>query len=482
MRDQPKDILLVAFPARYRHTPFALYSLVANLKEFAPRAGIMELSPDLSPAEAASRIMARRPLVVGFSVYLWNLELVSGVSGILRRVAPDIVQVVGGPQIVRDDGGFTGWPAAGETALSPASGSRSGPYPADYAVEGEGEIVFRRLCRQILGGRRPPASWIRAGLPQAGELALPYRFYSDQDIRQRVVYIETARGCPHRCFYCTSSASPGLRHFPLQRLFPEVERLIRRGATKFKLLDRSFDADEQHAARVLDFFLGQLPPCPGLRLHLEWVPDNLPSGLLDLLRRFPPGALHLELGVQTMDRRVAARVGRRSDPVSVRENIRLLRQKTGAELHLDLIAGLPGESMAGFASGFDVLLSLRPDVLQANPLKLLPGVTLGRTAGSMGLLFENRPPFTILSSNEVPFCEMMRLRRFCHVWDRVYNREESASLRASWCAAPSPFARAMALSDAMYAAFGRVHGIAGPKRRQFAETFLAPYRAGHCTP
>lgn len=453
------DVLLVAFPARYAHTSFALYRLMANLGTLEARSDMLELTSDLVPAEAAALILARRPRIVGFSVYLWSLEQSLAVAEVLRSVSPETVLIAGGPQVVAD---------------CAASGFGIDPYPMHYAIAGEGEAVFAALCLRLLQDERPVQRWWHAPAADLERLASPYRLYTENDIRHRVLYVETSRGCPHQCAYCTSADQPGgLRRFPLNRLFDDLDALLARGARRMKLLDRSFDADVSHAAAVLDFFLSRLSRYPGLHLHLEWVPVHLPELLRKRLAAFPPGALHLELGVQTLDAAVAARVGRQGDPQRAVDHIVRLMQTTGAALHLDLIIGLPGETLEGFALGFDRLAFLGPHALQVNPLKRLPGTPLDAAADEQGMCFNPRPPYTVLASDVIDFTTMLRLCRFAHVWDRLYNRERDPERRAAWCAPPSPFARVLAFSEVLFQRHGRVHAIARNKRLALMESFLS---------
>ena len=249
---------------------------------------------------------------------------------------------------------------------------------------------------------------------------MPYRLYTDADLAQRTVYVEATRGCPYDCAYCTS-AGTGLRLIPLARLLPAFDALWQRGLRRFKFLDRSFNAPATHAATLLDFFLARSEP--GMVLHFEINTDHLTDELVARIAAFPPGALHLEAGIQTLNPQVAAAVGRSADTARTLANLRRLTRETGATVHADLIFGLPGEDEASFARGFNTLVAeCAPPEVQVNLLKALPGTRLTHAAAALGLVFNAEPPYELLRSDVMDFTVLTRLQRFARCWELVHNR------------------------------------------------------------
>jgi radical SAM superfamily enzyme YgiQ (UPF0313 family) len=426
------DILLVAVNARYSHCSHAARSLRANLGPLSDRAALLETDLDVTPLQLAEQVVGRSPRIVGFSVYLWNVRLVEAAARILRAVAPQLRLLAGGPELTPD---------YANAALF------------DAVVVGEGETAFRRLCESWLTETSQPAETQNAqrstsnaqhpSLPHSlqptadslpsptrpiiitdpenpATLALPYDLYTDTDLAQRTVYAEASRGCPYACAYCTS-AGTGLRLIPLDRLLLALDRLWRRGLRRFKFLDRSFNAPAAHAAGVLDFFFARVTP--DTSLHFEINPDHLHRDVASRIAAFPRGTLHLEAGVQTLDSRVAAAVGRSSDTRKTLDNLRFLTRQTGATVHADLIFGLPGEDEASFARGFDTLVeTCAPQELQVNLLKGLPGTRLAREAAGIGLVFNPEPPYELLRSDAMDFETLLRLQRFARCWELIHNR------------------------------------------------------------
>jgi len=445
------DILLVAVNARYSHCSHAVRSLAANLGDLANRAAFLETDLEVTPFQLAEQIVERRPRVVGFSVYLWNVRLVEATARLLRTVAPHLRLAAGGPEL---------------TAAYPHAAS------FDAVIVGEGETVFRRLCGtwigETLNSQRSTLNAQSNGLivaePEApATLALPYDLYSEIDLAQRTVYAETSRGCPHACAYCTS-AGTGLRLIPLDRLLPALDRLWQRGLRRFKFLDRSFNAPAAHAVAVLDFFAPRVTS--DTSLHFEINADHLHPDVAARLAAFPRGALHLEVGIQTLNPRTALIAGRTADRERTLANLRFLARETGAVVHADLIFGLPGEDEASFARGFDRLFeTCEPPELQVNLLKGLPGTRFVREAAPLGLAFNPEPPYELLRSDAMDFETLLRLQRAARTWEIVHNRSRFPNAFAALrnASAPSLFQSVQSLAERIHAQEGRLHAIGLPR-------------------
>ena len=186
---------------------------------------------------------------------------------------------------------------------------------ADYVITGEADLAFADLCRQLLGGRRPLMKVIPADLPEfavpARRLQLPYDLYTDEDIAQRVVYVEASRGCPFKCEFCLSSLDVPVRNVPLDAFLAAMGQLLDRGLRQFKFVDRTFNLNLNISRAILEFFRERYEP--GLFLHFEMIPDRLPEALREPIRQFPPGALQFEVGIQTFNEEVCRRISRRQD-------------------------------------------------------------------------------------------------------------------------------------------------------------------------
>jgi anaerobic magnesium-protoporphyrin IX monomethyl ester cyclase len=98
-----------------------------------------------------------------------------------------------------------------------------------------------------------------------------------------------------------------------------------------------------------------------------------------------------------------------------------LKQKTNIHIHLDLIAGLPGETYPQFLKSIDQVASFRADHLQIELVKLLPGAPLRKQVKEWGICFDPAPPYTILTSQELTFFDLDRLSGIGRLFDLMVN-------------------------------------------------------------
>jgi radical SAM superfamily enzyme YgiQ (UPF0313 family) len=436
------DVVLTTLNAKYPHAAFGLRYLMANLTPgVRARARLIEFDINQRPVDVLEAILAQDPKIVGVGVYIWNatqsLELVAN----LKRVRPDVTVVLGGPEVSH------------EVDRQEIVGL------ADYVITGEADLAFSELCEKLLAGRRPLQKVIAAELPDMAKLALPYDLYDAQDVAHRVIYVEASRGCPFRCEFCLSSLDVPVRNFPLHAFLAEMGKLFDRGVRQFKFVDRTFNLNLNIGRSILEFFLARYEP--GLFLHFEMIPDRLPEALRDAIKRFPPGALQFEVGIQTFNDDVSQRISRRQDNAKLSDNLRFLRGQTGVHVHADLIVGLPGEDVASFASGFDRLVALGPQEIQVGILKRLRGTPIVRHDEEWGMVYSPHPPYEVLQTKQIDFATMQQMRRFSRTWDLVANSGnfvETAPLL--WAGGASPFERVMRLNVALHEHFGKGHGIA----------------------
>ncbi|WLI88776.1 DUF4080 domain-containing protein [Massilia sp. R2A-15] len=436
-------IILSTLNARYAHASLGLRYLLANMGALQAQTSIQEFVIGAKTTEIVERLLARQPKVIGFGIYIWNVEETTRVVAMLKRVAPQVVIVLGGPEVSHE------------------SGEQEIVKLADYLVTGWGDVTFPRLCGEILGGPKPLMK-IHAGVqPPMAEIKMPYSLYTDHDIAHRTLYVEASRGCPFKCEFCLSALDKTAWPFALDTFLGELEALHARGARLFKFVDRTFNLNIKTSLKIMQFFLDKLAAKPDdpVYAHFELVPDHLPDALKDTIAKFPPGALQFEIGIQSFNPEVQALVSRKQDNAKAADNIRWLCEQSNAHLHVDLIAGLPGEDVASFARGFDQLVALKPHEIQFGILKRLRGTPIIRHTEAFGMVFDPYPPYTILATNTIDFATMLRLVRFARYWDLVANSGRFVNT-INTMLGDAPFANFMAFSDWIYGKTDATHRIA----------------------
>jgi radical SAM superfamily enzyme YgiQ (UPF0313 family) len=461
------DIVLTTLNAKYIHAAFGLRYLMANLGELKPSAAIAEFDINQRPLDIAEALLAREPKILGFGVYIWNVTETTEVIAAIKRVRPEVIVILGGPEV------------------SYETESQEIVALADYVITGEADLKFAEVCRQLLTGEKPASKVMAAPLPELTKLELPYDLYTEQDIAHRIIYVEASRGCPFTCEFCLSSLDIPVRQVPLDRMLAALQRLLDRGVKNFKFVDRTFNLNLNVSRAFLQFFLDRYQP--GHFFHFEMIPDRLPEALRELIAKFPPGALQFEVGIQSFNDDVREFISRRQDLGRLEDNFHFLRSSTGVHIHADLIVGLPGETVESFGAGFDRLIALGPQEIQVGILKRLRGTPIIRHDSEWQMRYNAYPPYEILQNKFIDFATMQRMRRFAKYWDLVGNsgnfvettpliwsvppascRRNTAESEAvveegsagKMPAAHSPFSAFLRWSDWLYAQIGRTDSIA----------------------
>ena len=471
-----KDIILTTINAKWIHPSLALRLLKANLGSLEDWCEIIEFNLRQTLAEKTRPLLEADPRILGISVSIWNhLATIELLKELEKLWTQKPVIVLGGPEV---------------SHLPPDA--EIFKY-ADYVIRGEGETAFRLLCENILINKNSilrtcPKDGVISSPIMLNEIKPAYHLYTDEDLRKKLVYVESSRGCPFGCEFCLSSVKEegqAVREFNADQFLAQMDLLIQRGARTFKFLDRTFNLNIPRSLRIIDFFLDKIKNHSSLRtahssfavpfvVHFEMIPLNFPPELIEALARFPPGTLRLEIGIQTLNAETAWLLklpgrNQHDDSQKILKTLSLLRKKTNAIIHADLIAGLPGESVDSFGEGFDRLWRALNDAdfeakghaeIQPGILKLLPGTPVSRHIERYKMRFNSLPLYEIEESSLICTDDLRRIKNFSRFWELIMNRGlVNAAKLAEKTMNISIFLEFLNLSDRLFDYFGKNWGI-----------------------
>lgn len=437
-------VVVTTLNAKFVHSSLALRCLRAAVED--QHEVILKEFTIHDPIEVVvGSLFECAPEVIGFSCYIWNIEETARILPVLKKVLPDTLIVLGGPEVSYDSEYFMERLSA-----------------VDAIVIGEGEVSFRELLDQHGAGRpldevpglclrRADRSLCRTSprqkVARLDELPSPYGDAHMDELCNRIVYYEASRGCPFSCQFCLSSIESGVRAYTLERVKDDLGRLIRAGVRQVKFVDRTFNLHKDFALEVFAFLIAN----PGnTTFHFEITGDILKEDVVDFLcEHVDSGLFRFEIGVQSTNDLTNERVSRRQNFEKLARTVTRIKRAGKIVQHLDLIAGLPEEDYFTFARTFNDVFALQPDELQLGFLKLLRGTGLRRLADTYGYVYMDTAPYELLSSHWLSYAEILRLKRLEDVLEKFYNSGRfphivSYAVRHLF---PSPFAFFQAFGD-----------------------------------
>jgi anaerobic magnesium-protoporphyrin IX monomethyl ester cyclase len=415
-------VLLTTMHAKYSHASLALPCLAAYCRDLPDLdISIREWTVN-EPREHILRLVAAEQAdLVAFSCYIWNIEATLRLVSDLKKISPQTLIVLGGPEV--------------SFGIFELMHDHPG---VDFVIKGEGEETFRQLLASLTADGATPLPeqfaeidnlfFREKGDTAAGRLSgsnllldrLPSPFEAGLvDFSRPLVYYETSRGCPFSCAFCLSSVEGSVRSFSMERIQSDLLFLMQSNVAQIKLVDRTFNYDAKRADAIWKFILDNNRAS---RFHFEIAADLLTDNNLLTLAGVPEDTFHFEIGVQSASAETLAQVGRKADLEKIFAAVKRLKAETGIELHLDLVAGLPGEDYAGFLSSLQALADLNPDMIQIEPLKVLKGAPMRGIAAREGYAFSAYPPYTILHTPWLSYADICRVETIGRLLD-LFNKQ-----------------------------------------------------------
>ena len=420
-------VLLAAINAKYIHSNLGIYSLKTYGEKMLKEWGLAEQA-EISLAEYTINhqmeqilqdIYKRKPDVIGFSCYIWNISYVKMILADIKKVLPDVKIWAGGPEVSYH----------GEAFLKEEP-------EVDLVMMGEGEITFAHFLKALLEGedlkqvpglmvRNADGTFTNTGFRQVmdmSQIPFPYAFMDMKELEHRIIYYESSRGCPFSCAYCLSSIDKKLRFRSLDLVLPELEWFLQAKVPQVKFVDRTFNCKKSYAMAIWQYIRDHDNGVTNF--HFEIAADLLDKDELDLLSTMRPGLVQLEIGVQSTNEKTLEAIRRKTDIEEIREITETINSWHNIHQHLDLIAGLPWEDLESFKKSFNDVYEMEPEQLQLGFLKVLKGSYMEELIPDCDLLYSAAPPYEVLCTKWLSYGDVLELKDIEEMTEVHYNSRQ----------------------------------------------------------
>lgn len=411
-------VLLTAVNAKYIHSNPAVYSLQKFVTAYAPEYGrnveLAEFTINHYADDILQEIYRRRPDVVAFSCYIWNLQMIERVLEDLPRVLPEVQIWAGGPEVSYDAPEFL-----------KKHDCMTG------VMMGEGEETFLELMEYWHGKKKlneiPGITWrdgegeikVQPGRPLLDMNRIPFLYDELDDFEHRIIYYESSRGCPFSCSYCLSSIDKSVRFRDAQTVVKELQFFLDRKVPQVKFVDRTFNCRHSHALTIWNYIREHDNGITNF--HFEIAADLLNEEELTLLNTMRPGLVQLEIGVQSTNQKTIEAIDRVMDFSHLCSVVKRVQSGHNIHQHLDLIAGLPWENFDSFRQSFNDVYHLYPDQLQLGFLKVLKGSRMQEKAEEYGIVYHSDPVYEVFYTNWISYQEILELKQIEDMVEVYYN-------------------------------------------------------------
>ena len=424
-----KHIVLLAINSKYIHSSLAVWIIKAGIEKNAQipyDVSIVEATIHQPYDEIINDIAAHEPHIIGVSTYIWNASMLPGLLKLLRQRFPDATIILGGPEAEHN---MDYWLERG----------------ADHVLRGEGEYTLPAFLDELheqlgirseeLGVEGDEFGIEKTGLiesssfnfqlsivnSQLGLQSNPLDPYTDEftaSVDNRIIYFEASRGCPFSCAYCLS-AETNVIFFPIETVKERLFKLSQIDSKTIKFVDRTFNCDPKRAYELFEYIIKLDTNCC---FHFEVAADLFDERTLKLLETAPPGRIQFEIGLQSFFKPTIKAVSRKTNLKKAVQNIRQILRCGNIHTHVDLIAGLPYETLQDFINSFEQAYALGAHTLQLGFLKLLHGSVLRKQAEEFGIKYSSEPPYEITSSTWLSSEDLLILKQTENALQHTHNK------------------------------------------------------------
>ena len=412
-----ENFFLIGINAKFIHSNLAIRYIKKYAEDRGQEIDLMEYTINQDIDYVMEQILLVKPKWLGFSCYLWNIEMIKKLVVAIKKIQPDIGIVFGGPEVSYNSEDWL-------TTL-----------PIDVVVRGEGEVSTYELV-QALRGQGDLSEIDGISYKVDGQIYhnqavqpmpmndVPFVYDGEElaALEHRILYYETSRGCPYNCQYCLSSIEKGVRFKDLSLVYKELQFFLDHKVVQVKFVDRTFNAKKSHALGIWQYLMEH--DNGHTNFHFEITADLMTYEIIDILKDARPGLFQFEIGVQSTNSETIVDIDRKVDFEQLKQYVLAIKAGNNIHLHLDLIAGLPKEDYAAFATSFNDVMVMRPEQLQLGFLKVLAGSQMNALKEHYGIVHRDYAPYEVLYTKEMSYETLRRLKHIEDVLETYYNSNQ----------------------------------------------------------
>jgi radical SAM superfamily enzyme YgiQ (UPF0313 family) len=410
-------VLLVTLDSKFIHANLAVRYLKKFCKDDDFDIEIKEFTINQKQEYILYEIFSADPQIIAFSSYVWNIEIIKGLAYIIKEAKNDIKILCGGPEV----------------SFKTEKFMESEPF-VDYVIFGEGELTFREFLLEFQknsrnfkgikglayrGNDKIVINEARDPIENLDIINYPYE--ENDDFQNKIIYYESARGCPFCCSFCMSSIDKKTRLFSISRVKNDLKTLLNTKARQIKFVDRTFNADYKRAMEIMKFIVQHNKN--NMKIHFEITADIINDEFLKYIKTLPVNMFQFEIGVQSLNDKTLAEINRKMNIQRLNKVVKSIESSKNIHIHLDLIAGLPYEGYESFKRSFDGIYKLHAEKIQLGFLKVLKGTKIYEDAKKHGIRYRNVSPYEVICTKYILADEILKLKNVEELVGKYYNEK-----------------------------------------------------------
>lgn len=410
-------ILLTTLNSKYIHSALSLkyiYNNIVDINDIS--VNVKEYTINENLQDIFADILSDTYDLIAFSCYIWNIEYIIKLCNDIKIANEDVKILLGGPEVSYESYEFM---------LRHKF--------ADFIIRDEGEVIFRKFVKSYIQDKNfsniPSFLYRENGKiieneyePPIDNLALirgAYDIFNENDIKNKIVYYETSRGCSYSCAYCLSSITKKVRFFPYEKVISDIKKIVDAGAKQIKFVDRTFNFDKNRTSDIIRYLCSI--DNGKINFHFEITAHILQDDLLDILKNVRQGLFQFEIGVQSTNKETIKSVNRVDNFEKIKEKVIKIKSFGNIHQHLDLIVGLPYEDIKSLKKSFNDVMNLRPDNLQLGFLKVLKGSPIKEMTNEYKIKYREYSPYEVISTKFISYKEVIMVKHMEEMLEDYYN-------------------------------------------------------------